>query len=287
MCHMSHHRLLWLVPLLSAASAGPGAGMGAVPSRFSPPVVPPYEAHVVSSANVCNRGVQGDCMARGEATNKNHADHAFPVVIDSFLMSPEGTSQLSDETVIVVVGYRLTTLIGLRFTCRFPGKNGSTVAATEGCVYPVGCETAIPKVVLRDTLSRVLLCPLPALLANDLGASDGSVSFEIAKSILGGDALAPLVLKTKASVVPRPRVADVAASGAPTVTVAIATMLMNEPPEFIVEWIEWHRMLGVGRFYFYLNGSNNRTRAIIELYRKAGIATVVEWRVSIGGKDNK
>lgn len=39
----------------------------------------------------------------------------------------------------------------------------------------------------------------------------------------------------------------------------------------LIEWLEYHRLLGVGRFYVYDNGSTDRTKALLQSYASAGV----------------
>lgn len=53
------------------------------------------------------------------------------------------------------------------------------------------------------------------------------------------------------------------------VYLSIVCMALNEGP-YIKEWIEYHKLVGVERFYFYDNGSNDNTREILEPYIRGG-----------------
>ena len=52
--------------------------------------------------------------------------------------------------------------------------------------------------------------------------------------------------------------------------VAIVSISKNEGP-YLIEWIEFHRMLGVTKFYFYDNESNDDTLDLLKPYIEAGI----------------
>ena len=58
----------------------------------------------------------------------------------------------------------------------------------------------------------------------------------------------------------------------PWVYLSIACMAYNEGP-YLKEWIEYHRLVGVQRFYFYDNGSDDDTFDILEPYIRDGIVT--------------
>ena len=55
----------------------------------------------------------------------------------------------------------------------------------------------------------------------------------------------------------------------PKVYLSIVAILKNEAP-YIKEWIEYHKLVGVERFYFYDNGSTDNTREILNPYIKDG-----------------
>lgn len=52
--------------------------------------------------------------------------------------------------------------------------------------------------------------------------------------------------------------------------VAFVSISKNEAP-YIAEWIEFHKMVGVNKFYFYDNESNDNTHEILKPYIKKGI----------------
>ena len=52
--------------------------------------------------------------------------------------------------------------------------------------------------------------------------------------------------------------------------VAIVSISKNEGP-YLIEWIEFHRMVGVTKFYFYDNESNDDTLDLLKPYIEAGI----------------
>ena len=55
---------------------------------------------------------------------------------------------------------------------------------------------------------------------------------------------------------------------------AVCAIAKNEGP-YLVEWIEWHRKMGVEKFYFYDNESTDTTRRILEPYIKEGVVDYV------------
>lgn len=55
----------------------------------------------------------------------------------------------------------------------------------------------------------------------------------------------------------------------PKVYLSIVAVAKNEAP-YIKEWIEYHKLVGVERFYFYDNESTDNTREVLEPYIKEG-----------------
>lgn len=51
----------------------------------------------------------------------------------------------------------------------------------------------------------------------------------------------------------------------PSVYLSVACIAKNEGP-YIKEWIEFHKLVGVERFYFYDNESNDNTKEVLEPY---------------------
>lgn len=61
------------------------------------------------------------------------------------------------------------------------------------------------------------------------------------------------------------------ASGSkPEIFLAVCAIAKDEGPYF-KEWIEWHRRIGVNRFYIYDNESTDDTRQVLAPYIEAGI----------------
>ena len=56
----------------------------------------------------------------------------------------------------------------------------------------------------------------------------------------------------------------------PRVYLSITAILKNEAP-YIKEWIEYHKMLGVNRFYLYDNESDDNVKDILQPYIDSGI----------------
>ena len=48
----------------------------------------------------------------------------------------------------------------------------------------------------------------------------------------------------------------------PKVFLSVVAIAKNEAP-YIKEWIEYHKLVGVERFYFYDNGSTDNTREVL------------------------
>lgn len=56
---------------------------------------------------------------------------------------------------------------------------------------------------------------------------------------------------------------------------ALVSISKNEGP-YIREWIEFHRMVGVSKFYFYDNDSNDDTESILRPYVEEGLVDYVK-----------
>jgi hypothetical protein len=78
--------------------------------------------------------------------------------------------------------------------------------------------------------------------------------------------------------------ADWAARGdrqtaAGAVYLAVCSVYLNEAP-YLREWIEFHRLVGVERFFLYDNGSTDDHLDVLEPYIDDGIVTLREWKAS-------
>lgn len=58
--------------------------------------------------------------------------------------------------------------------------------------------------------------------------------------------------------------------------VAICTIFQNEAP-WLKEWLEFHRLQGVKRFYLYNNNSTDNFREVLQPYLEEGLVKLVEW----------
>ena len=58
--------------------------------------------------------------------------------------------------------------------------------------------------------------------------------------------------------------------------IAIAAIFYNEA-EYFKEWIEFHLMVGVDRFYLYNNGSTDDFLPILEPYIRRGQIVLIPW----------
>ena len=69
---------------------------------------------------------------------------------------------------------------------------------------------------------------------------------------------------------------------------AICAIAKNEGP-YLKEWIDWHRRMGVEKFYFYDNGSTDDTPTILAPYIAAHIVDYHYWpgeRMQLAAYDN-
>ena len=58
--------------------------------------------------------------------------------------------------------------------------------------------------------------------------------------------------------------------------VSVCSIFQNEA-RFLKEWIEYHRLLGVEKFYLYNNNSSDGYGPILNPYIKRGIVELIEW----------
>src|ERR1700682_4458448 len=60
-----------------------------------------------------------------------------------------------------------------------------------------------------------------------------------------------------------------------TAYLAVCAMFKDEAP-YLVEWIEFHRLIGVEHFFLYDNRSADSSRAVLEPWVRAGVVSVAE-----------
>lgn len=58
--------------------------------------------------------------------------------------------------------------------------------------------------------------------------------------------------------------------------VAICAIFKNEA-NYLKEWIEYHKIAGVGHFYLYNNFSEDHYAEVLELYIREGMVTLIDW----------
>src|ERR1700755_2182278 len=61
-----------------------------------------------------------------------------------------------------------------------------------------------------------------------------------------------------------------------TFGVSICAIVRNEGP-YILEWIAFHRCVGVEHFFIYDNESTDETSEILQMLQEAGIVTRIPW----------
>ena len=64
-----------------------------------------------------------------------------------------------------------------------------------------------------------------------------------------------------------------------SVYLSVCAIFRDEAP-YLREWIEFHRLVGVERFFLYDHGSVDDSRRVLAPYAAAGVAEVVDWPVS-------
>lgn len=63
--------------------------------------------------------------------------------------------------------------------------------------------------------------------------------------------------------------------------ISICSIFKNEA-QYIKEWIEFHKIVGVDHFYLYNNNSNDNFRDVLEPYISDGLVTLIEWPMAQG-----
>jgi hypothetical protein len=63
----------------------------------------------------------------------------------------------------------------------------------------------------------------------------------------------------------------------PPLGVAIAAIVRNEA-HYIREWLEFHLLVGISRFYIYDNGSDDDLMSVLDAYVVAGHVRVIPWK---------
>ncbi len=60
------------------------------------------------------------------------------------------------------------------------------------------------------------------------------------------------------------------------IDIALVAIMKNEG-DYIREWLDYHILLGIKKFYLYDNGSTDMTRVMIQPYVKAGLVEYIFW----------
>ena len=64
--------------------------------------------------------------------------------------------------------------------------------------------------------------------------------------------------------------------GKPKHYLCLTALVKNEAP-YIREWIEYHRIVGVEKFFIYDNESNDHLEAVLDPYVRAGLVVLTPW----------
>mmetsp|Transcript_51994 Transcript_51994/g.105935 ORF Transcript_51994/g.105935 Transcript_51994/m.105935 type:complete len:664 (+) Transcript_51994:360-2351(+) len=148
----------------------------------------------------------------------------------------------------------IETIMSCSWTCIFDGFSVSV----EGAVSSDGQHTF-----------RVS-CPVPSPLLSSVQARRW-VHVEFFRD---GVAVAPKINDHgfRKAVMPPPPAEQAAAP----IAVEVCTMVRNEEP-FIVEWVEYHLMLGVSHIHVYLHLTTDNTVLLLEPYILRGLVTTRAW----------
>lgn len=63
-------------------------------------------------------------------------------------------------------------------------------------------------------------------------------------------------------------------------TLSVCAIMKNEGP-YLVEWLEFHKLVGVERFYLYNNNSTDNTVNILDVYTDRGEVILHDWPLEI------
>jgi glycosyltransferase involved in cell wall biosynthesis len=64
-------------------------------------------------------------------------------------------------------------------------------------------------------------------------------------------------------------------------SLSICAIMKNEAP-YLIEWLEFHTLVGVENFYLYDNDSDDNTKEIIEPYIASGKVVFQDWKIRPG-----
>lgn len=62
----------------------------------------------------------------------------------------------------------------------------------------------------------------------------------------------------------------------PQIPLAVVMIFQNDA-DYLKEWIEFHKMLGVERFYLYNNNSKDNYKQVLNPYIKSGLVHLIQW----------
>ena len=60
--------------------------------------------------------------------------------------------------------------------------------------------------------------------------------------------------------------------------------IYRDEADYLAEWVEFHRLVGVERFFLYNNLSSDHHREVLAPYVDEGLVTVRDWPVTDGGR---
>jgi hypothetical protein len=66
-----------------------------------------------------------------------------------------------------------------------------------------------------------------------------------------------------------------------------ACTIYRDDAAYLAEWIEFHRLMGVERFFLYDNGSTDHHREVLAGYLAEGVATLQEWAAPFLGRNGR
>ena len=138
-----------------------------------------------------------------------------------------------------------------------------TEVFTQSCVVPAKSSMEF----LNDPIENVniAICDIPTSTMQSLARGE-HINTSLVFSLFGGEQISIPDLRV-CYIPPRTKVVPY---------ISLCCIIRNEA-RYLVEWIEYSRMIGIEHFYLYDHGSDDNTLDILAPYVSAGIATWHNW----------
>jgi hypothetical protein len=165
---------------------------------------------------------------------------------------------------------------------------------------PVSGAARVEVTVALNTGPRTVVADLYRKHLEDAGIGDGHAGFSL---VLGcGERLdphKPIVFRsedteklyeigpaTRRALIHDSMAVQFLNTQAPIFECVLVLIIKNEA-RYLVEWIEYHRILGVDHILVFDNGSTDSLRSILSSYEKYGLVTLVDWPNLIGAPEQR